>query len=215
MSETERGKLSSGHPAGTAEPPAAGADPSMEDILASIRRILAEEEAPAAAPIVAPVPEETPAEQEDEVLQLDPSMLLPDPVPEPMPDLAPDLAPDPVTDPAPLLPPMAIAEPDPEPEPPEGEPSMAPEAVLPIASPLASLIGAEAAAAATNSVGSLLRTLSAERATQVYNGGPTIEDVVRAELRPLLKQWLDSYLPAMVERLVRAEIERVVGRAVP
>ena len=209
MSETERGKSTAGLAAGMADPPAAGADPSMEDILASIRRILAEEEAPAAAPVVvAPAERQVPVEQDDEVLQLDPSMLLPDPVP--------DLA----TEPTPSLPPPAMAEPEPEPvpEPSQGEPSMAPEAVLPpepIASPLASLIGAEAAAAATSSVGSLLRTLSAERATQVYSGGPTIEDVVRAELRPLLKQWLDTYLPGLVERLVRAEIERVVGRAVP
>jgi cell pole-organizing protein PopZ len=31
----------------------------------------------------------------------------------------------------------------------------------------------------------------------------------------MLKQWLDSYLPPLVERLVKAEIERVVGRVVP
>jgi uncharacterized protein len=34
-------------------------------------------------------------------------------------------------------------------------------------------------------------------------------------LRPLLKAWLDEHLAPLVERLVRAEIERVVGRAVP
>ncbi len=44
---------------------------------------------------------------------------------------------------------------------------------------------------------------------------PTIEDLVREELRPLLKAWLDENLPPLVERLVRAEIERVVGRVVP
>ena len=38
---------------------------------------------------------------------------------------------------------------------------------------------------------------------------------MRAELRPMLKEWLDTNLPPLVERLVRAEIERVVGRAVP
>ena len=69
----------------------------------------------------------------------------------------------------------------------------------------------EAAAAAASSVGSLVRTL-AERTVQVRSGGPTIEDIVREELRPLLKSWLDVNLPPMVERLVRAEIERVVGR---
>lgn len=36
-----------------------------------------------------------------------------------------------------------------------------------------------------------------------------VEDAVREMLRPMLKQWLDDNLPIMVERLVRAEIERV------
>jgi cell pole-organizing protein PopZ len=81
--------------------------------------------------------------------------------------------------------------------------------------PVPNLLGPEAAAATASSVGSLVRTLAAGRATQVYGGGPTLEDMVRAELRPLLKEWLDMYLPPMVERLVRIEIERVVGRCVP
>jgi cell pole-organizing protein PopZ len=42
----------------------------------------------------------------------------------------------------------------------------------------------------------------------------TLEDVVREMLRPMLKVWLDDNLPALVERLVRAEIERVArGRS--
>jgi cell pole-organizing protein PopZ len=40
----------------------------------------------------------------------------------------------------------------------------------------------------------------------------TLEDLVRDMLRPMLKQWLDANLPDMVERLVRAEIERVSRR---
>jgi uncharacterized protein len=36
-----------------------------------------------------------------------------------------------------------------------------------------------------------------------------IEDMVRDMLRPMLKAWLDDNLPILVERLVRAEIERV------
>jgi cell pole-organizing protein PopZ len=35
---------------------------------------------------------------------------------------------------------------------------------------------------------------------------------VREEIRPILKDWLDHHLPPLVERLVRAEIERVVNR---
>ena len=42
----------------------------------------------------------------------------------------------------------------------------------------------------------------------VQNAG-TLEDLVREMLRPMLKAWLDDNLPGMVERLVRAEIERV------
>jgi cell pole-organizing protein PopZ len=37
----------------------------------------------------------------------------------------------------------------------------------------------------------------------------SLEDIVRDMLRPMLKQWLDENLPALVERLVRAEIDRV------
>jgi uncharacterized protein len=44
--------------------------------------------------------------------------------------------------------------------------------------------------------------------TQVRSGR-TLEDVVSEILRPMLKAWLDENLPGMVERLVRAEIERV------
>ena len=76
------------------------------------------------------------------------------------------------------------------------------------------LVAPEAAAAAASSVGALLRTLSTEREqVQVHRGGPTIEDMVREEIRPLLKAWLDANLPAQDERLVRVELARVVGRA--
>lgn len=37
----------------------------------------------------------------------------------------------------------------------------------------------------------------------------SLEDVVREMLRPMLREWLDDNLPSLVERLVRTEIERV------
>ncbi len=40
----------------------------------------------------------------------------------------------------------------------------------------------------------------------------TLEDLVRDMLKPMLKAWLDANLPDMVERLVRAEIERLSRR---
>jgi uncharacterized protein len=48
----------------------------------------------------------------------------------------------------------------------------------------------------------------------LVQNGRTIEDLVREMLRPMRKSWRDDNLPATVERLVRAEIERVSrGRA--
>ncbi|MBY0298217.1 MAG: DUF2497 domain-containing protein, partial [Methylobacterium sp.] len=45
--------------------------------------------------------------------------------------------------------------------------------------------------------------------TVLSNNARTLEDLVQEMLRPMLKAWLDDNLPVMVERLVRAEIERV------
>ena len=45
--------------------------------------------------------------------------------------------------------------------------------------------------------------------TVLVQNARTLEDLVREMLRPLLKSWLDDNLPGIVERTVRAEIERV------
>ena len=45
--------------------------------------------------------------------------------------------------------------------------------------------------------------------TVLVHNARTLEDLVREMLRPMLKSWLDDNLPGLVERLVRAEIERV------
>jgi uncharacterized protein len=44
-------------------------------------------------------------------------------------------------------------------------------------------------------------------------GNRSVENITRELLRPMLQSWLDENLPALVERLVKDEIERVVGRA--
>ena len=170
-------------PSGSPAQPEGGDDPSMDEILASIRRILSEEEKSKGAP------------PEDDVLLLQPSMMVPEPVP-------PAPVPEPPPVPAPESPSMAEQHETPAP------PQAAPE--LPPTPP--PLVAPEAAAAAASSVGELMRTLASERNVAVSRNGPTIEDVVREEIRPLLKEWLDANLPGLVERLVRAEIERVVGR---
>ena len=61
-------------------------------------------------------------------------------------------------------------------------------------------------AATTAAVDSAFNTLAQ---TVLVQNGRTLEDLVRELLRPMLKTWLDDNLPNLVERLVRAEIERV------
>lgn len=208
-------------PPGSATPPPAAdpaADPSMEDILASIRRILNEDEAPKPAPD----PHEPGHTPDNGVLVLDSSMM----VPEPARDTSSRNAP-PRDMPARDVPqPMSIAErpanlehpvPEPEPAAPRAPPPQLPAPVPAQPSPPSNslLVAPEAAAAAGASVDALRRTLASERNAAVQRGGPTVEDLVRVELRPLLKEWLDNHLPPLVERLVQAEIERVVGRMAP
>ena len=157
--------------------PTPAGDPSMEDILASIRRILSEDEPAGGTGATA---------AEDDVLSLDSSMMVEEPSPA-------------VVAPAPVVVPVVV-------------PVGAPVPAAAVAAKSA-LMAPETEAAVASSMGGLLRTLIAEREQiSVYRGGPTIEDMVREEVRPLLKQWIDTHMQALVERLVRAEIERVVGR---
>jgi cell pole-organizing protein PopZ len=202
-----------------AAPAPDGADPSMEEILASIRRILNEDEVGTPA-----VDATEPAAQDDDVLVLDDSMLVLPPEPA-MPAAITHVAPEPV---APALAAPLPVTPVPAALPPAAQPAATERPSLKTEAKTSSsqaepqdqpeptdLLAPEAVAAAATSVGGLMRALAAGRATQVYSGGPTLEDLVRSELRPLLKEWLDTNLPPLVERLVRVEIERVVGRAVP
>jgi cell pole-organizing protein PopZ len=46
----------------------------------------------------------------------------------------------------------------------------------------------------------------------VRSGETSLEGLTRELLRPALAEWLDKNLPPMVERLVAAEIARIVGK---
>ncbi|KAA2215216.1 DUF2497 domain-containing protein [Teichococcus oryzae] len=82
------------------------------------------------------------------------------------------------------------------------------------AEPAQGLLGPVAAAATAAALAQLARTVSSNRAAPVLRqSGPSIEDVVREELRPLLREWLDQHLPALVKTLVEAEIRRLMGQS--
>lgn len=188
--------------------PPGGTDPSMDDILASIRKILNEDEQASATVVAAPA-----------AIELTPDMMITPPESLAGPASAP-AAPPPV-------PPSASFAPEPVGSPPREPSFAAPPASLDVAPPSpqpepflmslepqetpSGLVDPTAAAAAASAFGQLSR-LAQERGATVTRNGPSIEDMVREELRPMLKAWLDAHLPATVERLVRAEIERVMSR---
>jgi uncharacterized protein len=177
------------------------AEPSMEEILASIRKIISEEQdtAPKPAPAVAAV-----ADAEPE----------PTPVVKAKPAKAP-----------------VIAAPPPEPEPEHEvfELTEMVEAVqASVDAPLddddfelAPLDEEQLLTATTDAIVSD-QTVAVTQASisslsnlmvRGYSGSQnTLEGVVREMLRPLLKEWLDKNLPDMVEKMVAREIGRITGR---
>ena len=109
---------------------------------------------------------------------------------------------------APPEPLRAVEEPRfPEEPQPAHEPGIADDPQWPAAPPPASepeprLMSSTTSAAVDSAFSALAQTVLVQNAR-------TLEDLVREMLRPMLKSWLDDNLPGMVERIVRAEIERV------
>ncbi|OKO73857.1 DUF2497 domain-containing protein [Bradyrhizobium sp. AS23.2] len=246
--------------------PAKVTEPSMEEILASIRRIIADDEAKpppteaakpekAAAPAASPKPQAIknippskaapakPAEEKPEppsaakpaptpaptapatdspngqddidalLAGLDaatpaPEVRAPEPEPEPEPDVL-ELTDDMAMDPTPPPPPsfhrvdprddLEFAE-SPQPRP---APSYAPvDFDAPPLPPQQPILAQSTVSAVESAFNSLAHTVLSSNAR-------TLEDLVKEMLRPMLKSWLDDNLPGLVERIVKAEIERV------
>ncbi len=84
------------------------------------------------------------------------------------------------------------------------------ETIIPATAPPGSgtsILSLEASAAASSAFNRLADSILSRSA-----GDRSVEDMTRELLRGMLKQWLDENLPALVERLVREEIERVARR---
>jgi uncharacterized protein len=73
------------------------------------------------------------------------------------------------------------------------------------ADPLVSPVAAETSRQRLDALSSVVVTANPA-------GSDTLEGLVREMLRPMLAEWLDSKLPAMVEHLVAVEIERITNR---
>jgi hypothetical protein len=235
----------------------------MEEILASIRRIIADDEAkPAAAEKpaapAAPAKPAAPAAKAPVMNDIPPSTVAP-PKPAAAKPAPPPAAPPPPAKPAPapaasnsqddidamlagldeatseaeirpaaepeadvfeLTDEMAVAEPEPPPPPKPAFQKVEPDDDLefsenarsqrppafeqsPFESPPPPQILSRSTVSAVESAFNSLAN------TVLSNNARTLEDLVKEMLRPMLKSWLDDNLPGLVERIVKAEIERV------
>jgi cell pole-organizing protein PopZ len=77
----------------------------------------------------------------------------------------------------------------------------------------APLLADESTASMRDSLAALAMLSAPGAAPQIVRSGETsLESLVREMLRPALAEWLDRNLPPMVEKLVAAEIARIVGK---
>ena len=133
-------------------------EPSMEDILSSIRRVIARDEAPGARAQRAALANEDILDLQEEDSE--------------------------AAEPAPAIP--------------------TEEELVSAASADATRQSLEALSAAVAPAASVVAPPT--------GGGRTMEEVVLDALRPMLKEWLDANLPAMVETMVAKEISRITGK---
>jgi len=78
----------------------------------------------------------------------------------------------------------------------------------------AGLLERQTAAAAVGNLSSLVAAVDrAHGGTTLGDGNRTIEDLLKEVMRPMVKEWLDANLPSLTERLVRREIERLARQA--
>ncbi len=192
-------------------------DPSMDDILASIRKIISDDEARAqvgnqqalsqsARPTVVPptesrLPPATGGAGREDVLMLTDLVEEPKsgaagnrPMPIPLPRIDPARASE--------MPQPSFEQPSFE-QPPDG-----------------ALVGSGAVGAASSAFARLNQAVQESvPAPAAHDPGPaidangkTVEDLVKEMLRPMLKDWLDKNLPPMVERFVEREIVRLTRR---
>jgi uncharacterized protein len=159
----------------------------MEEILASIRKIIADDDpAKANGTPAGDVLELTQMVQEDgSVAEVKP----PEPAPAPPPE------------------PAKAAAPPPPPAPPP-----APAAETLVSEPAASATASALSTLANTVEIERLAAIPPLTSTFIGNGARTLEEMTIGLMKPLLKEWLDQNLPPIVDRLVQKEIERITKK---
>jgi cell pole-organizing protein PopZ len=187
-------------------------DPSMDDILASIRKIISDDEARAqvsgSATAAAAANGSSQGARRDDVLLLtdlvdEPAEMPAAPRPTPLPQRI-----DPINAgemPQPTVSPI--------------EPASATVPVeAPMKQPSDGLVEEGAAGVAASAFERLSQAVQESVPMPMAQepgpavGGRNLEDIVKDMLRPMLKEWLDKNLPPLVERYVEREIVRLTRR---
>ncbi len=170
-------------------------DPSMEEILSSIRRIISEDNEPV-APESEKQAEGRDSDADGEVLELT-QMVRED-------GTTVDISEEPVQPDDDKATPRVTGTDNSKESPPADE---------------GPLVGDKAADASVKALAELNRAAEAAEpklvSPAIGDQGRTIEDMVMESLKPMLRDWLDTNLPILVEKLVEKEIRRLVRRAEP
>jgi cell pole-organizing protein PopZ len=211
-------------------------EPTMEEILASIRKIISDD---AAAPASAPEPEPEIANDEEDDVSLE-EVMFDDDIREEAaePEAAeefemesfeiedfsaeepPEAAPEPAQSFESLLSASRAAEAEPEPAPqpvPEpvaaapapAQPKPAP-APAPVEKPMSASPAYDNASLTDESTANAAAGALGKLISKMDLGTDnTLEGLVRELLRPMIKEWLDANLASIVEQKVEAEVERI------
>lgn len=193
-------------------------EPTMEEILSSIRRIISDDDQPSDAPAAAKVAAPAPAPKAAAPVEPDPFDDIdieteagsePEPDEEDVLELTQVVNEDGSVTGIDEIVEEAEADAEPEPEPAfedEFVAAQSPGESIPPAPSEPPIMGDAAAHLAAGA----LNQLVVEMPKFIGIGqGLTLEEITKELLRPMLKQWLDAYLPGTVERLVQEEIARV------
>jgi cell pole-organizing protein PopZ len=174
-------------------------EPTMEEILASIRRIISEDDAPADEAAPEPVAEAAPAPAPEP--EPEPVAAAPAPEPEPEEEIL-ELT-QKIEEPAASIGDLDVFEAPPAASFDEPEPAPPPRAAR---EPDEGLVSEPISAAVTSAFGQLQQRIG------MPSSSTTLDGVVRELLRPLLKEWLDQHLRGIVEAKVEEEVERQARR---
>lgn len=209
-------------------------EPSIEEILESIRQIISEDGESDAKPAEsdldltaqaapAPVAAAVPAQPAPQITPAVPLDLTPEKPLQNKPFDAPlDLTDKimPVAPPPPPPAPVVEAAPAPVAPPAPPPPTSSPVSIEMMDSPMtdkdkaSNIVSSETANSVTDQLAKLLATnVTVENEKIGEPGKVTLEDMARELMKPLIKTWLDQNLPSITEKVVQREVEKLSRRA--